>query len=323
MDAENRLAAVAIRQVHDDAPVEAPRTQQRTVEHVRLVGGGEHDDALATREAVHLGQDLVQRLLLFAGAADGRRSPRPADGIELVDEDDGGRIFARLLEKIAHARGADAHDHLDELGRAHREERHAGFARDGLGQQCLARSGRADQQHPFRRRTAKARVLGRIAQEIDDFDQLVLGLVDARDVLERHLRVLLLVVSARPALADAKETAAEPPALLRRAAEEPHVKADQQQRRAEAEKKRRQRIAALGDRLGADFHVVVDQELLEPGPTNDGTVVSNVAPVRGGPWRGTPGSRRSGAFAAGAPASLGSGYVTAARKRPVIVSPRL
>ena len=46
-----------------------PGAQQRAVQHVGLVGGGQHDDAFAPAEAVHLGQDLLQRLLLLAVAA--------------------------------------------------------------------------------------------------------------------------------------------------------------------------------------------------------------------------------------------------------------
>ena len=45
--------------------------------------------------------------------------PRPRarpERVELVDEDDAGRHLARLLEQVAHPRGADADEHLDELG---------------------------------------------------------------------------------------------------------------------------------------------------------------------------------------------------------------
>ena len=88
MDLEDRLATGLVRKVDDDAPVEAPGPQQRLVEHVGLVGRRQHDDALAAGEAVHLGEDLVQRLLLLARAADRHRPARAADRVELVDEDD-------------------------------------------------------------------------------------------------------------------------------------------------------------------------------------------------------------------------------------------
>ena len=109
--------------------------------------------------------------------------PRPAERIELVDEDDARAPCARLLEQVAHARRADAHEHLDELRAGDREERHAGLAGDGLGQQRLAGAGRADQQDALR---ACGRRAGHSScgflQEIDDLLELVLGFVDAGDV---------------------------------------------------------------------------------------------------------------------------------------------
>ena len=100
------------------AAVEAAGPEQRRIEHVGPVGGRQHDDAFARVEAVHLGQDLVQRLLALVVAADRAAAPAgPADGVQLVDEDDRRRGLAGLLEEIAHARRAHADDHLDELRR--------------------------------------------------------------------------------------------------------------------------------------------------------------------------------------------------------------
>jgi hypothetical protein len=152
---QDRGTAGLIRQVHDDTSIETAGPQQRLVEHVGLIRCREHDDAAAAREAVHLGEDLVQRLLLLVRAADRELAARAADRVELVDEDDGGRVLSRLLEQVAHARGANADDHLHELRRAHREERHAGLAGDGFREQRLARTRRADQQHAFRDASAQ------------------------------------------------------------------------------------------------------------------------------------------------------------------------
>ena len=70
-----------------------------------------------------------------------------------------GAFCARLLEQVAHARGADADEHLDELGAGDREERHLGLAGDRLGQQRLAGAGRADQEHALRHAPAEPAVL--------------------------------------------------------------------------------------------------------------------------------------------------------------------
>ena len=89
VDLEDLAPALLVGRVDDDAAVEAAGPQQRRVEHVGPVGGGQHDHALGAGEAVHLGQDLVERLLALVVAADRRAAAaRAADGVELVDEDD-------------------------------------------------------------------------------------------------------------------------------------------------------------------------------------------------------------------------------------------
>src|SRR5919106_1466904 len=60
-----------------------------------------------------------------------------ANRVDLVDENDARRVLLALLEQVAHARGADADEHLDEIGAADRKERDVGFAGDGARQQGL------------------------------------------------------------------------------------------------------------------------------------------------------------------------------------------
>jgi len=91
----------------------------------------------------------------------------------------------------AHARGAHADEHLDEIRPRNREERHVRFAGDGLGEQGFAGAGRADEQHALRDLAAELLELLRILEEVDDLAELFLGLVHARDVLKCHLVLLL------------------------------------------------------------------------------------------------------------------------------------
>ena len=134
--------------IHQHLAVEAAGAQQRRIEDLRPVGGGEQDEAAARVEAVELRQKLVEGLFLLVVAADaGKGAAGPAERVELVDEDDRGRLLARLLEQVAHPRGADADEHLDEFRAVDREERHAGLARHRAREQGLAGPRRADQQH--------------------------------------------------------------------------------------------------------------------------------------------------------------------------------
>ena len=171
-------------------------------------------------------------------------------------------MLAGLLEEVAHAGRADADDHLHELRGAHGEEGHVRLARHGAREERLAGSGRADEEHSFGSSAAEAGVLRRVTEEVDDLDQLVLGLVDAGDVVESDLLVGGLIVAARFALADAHQ-AGHAAALLRRPAEHPHVEADEEQRGPESVDQRRDGAALFLDGSGADLDVVIDEELLE------------------------------------------------------------
>ena len=186
VDLQDLHAALVVGRMDDDLPVEAPRSQQRGVEDVRPVGGGQDDDALVAGEAVHLGEDLIERLFALVMTAERpRAAASAADRVDLVDEDDRRRDLARLRKELADAAGADADDHLDELRRAGAEEGHLRLARGGAREQGLASPRRAGQQHALRRAGAETAILPRVFQEVDDLVDLRLHFVDARDIVER------------------------------------------------------------------------------------------------------------------------------------------
>ena len=62
----------------------------------------------------------------------------------------------------------DADEHLDEVRAGDREERHAGLAGDGPGQQRLAGPRRPDQQHALGDAPAQAAEFLGVLQVIDD-----------------------------------------------------------------------------------------------------------------------------------------------------------
>ena len=69
------------------------------VEHVRPVGGGQHDDALAAAHAVHLDEQLVEGLLALAAAGTARRRrPRAPYRVHLVYIDNARSARTRLFE---------------------------------------------------------------------------------------------------------------------------------------------------------------------------------------------------------------------------------
>ena len=183
--AEDRLAAVAVGRGDQHPAVEAARAQQRLVELVDVVGGGDHDHhPRVFLEAVELDQQLVQRLLALAGAAVAAAAAAgAADRVELVDEDHRAAGLARLLEEAADAGGAAADEHLDEAGARGGEEVDPGLGGDGARQHRLAGAGRAVEEDAARRLGAEGGEAVGVAQPGGDVHQLVFGGVDALHLL--------------------------------------------------------------------------------------------------------------------------------------------
>ena len=177
--------------VDEHLAVEAPGPEQGRVEDVGAIGGRENYETARGVEAVHFDEELIQGLFALVVAAHGALKARLADGVELVYEHDARGFFARLLEEVAGARGADADEHLDELCAAHTEEGDARLARDRAREEGLAGARGADEEHALGYLAADLRVFPRVLEEIDHFDELFLGLVDARDVVETRLDVAL------------------------------------------------------------------------------------------------------------------------------------
>ena len=66
---EDLLTAFVIGAPDDDLPVEAPGTQQRGIEHVGAIGRGDENHAGVLIEAVHLDEELIQRLFALVVSA--------------------------------------------------------------------------------------------------------------------------------------------------------------------------------------------------------------------------------------------------------------
>src|SRR5690606_14458622 len=115
-------------------------------------------------------------------------APDAADAVELVDEDDARGALLGVLEELAHARGADADEDLDELRRRDVEERHLGLARESSGEHGFPRSRRALQQDAVGYLRAQASVAVGVAQELEKLGHFGLGVVLTGDVGEAHLR---------------------------------------------------------------------------------------------------------------------------------------
>ena len=243
MHAQNFFAAFHVGKIDGDLAIETARAQQRRIEHIGPVGRRDDDDAFLGIEAIHLDEQRIERLLAFVVTAADAVAAMAADRVDFVDENDAGRGFLALLEHVAHAAGADADEHLDEVRAADGKERHVRFAGDGAGEQGLAGAGRADQQHAFGNAAAEFLKLLRVAQELDQFLHFVLRFLDAGDVLKGDL-VLVARQHARLRFAEIERAFAGHADLL----------AEKEIENEQEERDRQEADDGLGEdiRLGAD-----------------------------------------------------------------------
>ncbi|OIQ72941.1 hypothetical protein GALL_454250 [mine drainage metagenome] len=159
-----------------------------------------------------------------------------------------------IFEHVAHPCGADADEHLDEIGAGNGEKRHLRFASNALGQQGLAGTGRADQQHPARDAPAEFLEFLRILEEVDQFLDVLLGFVAPGDVGKSD-GVGRFIEHAGTRLAKAERTAASAALHL---AHEVHPDADQQQHGEPGNEDLREEGLLLARRTD-DVHTVLDQ----------------------------------------------------------------
>ncbi len=188
MDLQDRVPPAAIRRLDGDLTVEAARPQQRRVEHVGPVRGRDDDHAISGLEAVHLDEQLVQRLLALVVAATHAGATVAADRVDLVDEQDRRRLGLRSLEQVAHARGADADEHLHEVRPRDREERHPRLTCDRARQQRLACPRRPMQEHALGDPRADGLEARGMRKELRDLAQFLHRLIGPGDIAKAGLR---------------------------------------------------------------------------------------------------------------------------------------
>ena len=100
MDFEDRFTAVDVGPIDYDLPIEAAGPQQGLIQNFRRIRRRHDDDARGSIEAIHLGQELVQRLfpLIITEKNSAARRARLSDSIEFIDKDDARRAFLRLFK---------------------------------------------------------------------------------------------------------------------------------------------------------------------------------------------------------------------------------
>ena len=195
--------------IHNDTPVKTSGTQQGRVQDFRTVGRAKHQQSLGGIKTIHLGKKLVQRLLTLVITAH-TAVTAAANGINLINENNTGRILRCILKQVADTGRADTHEHFHEVRTGQGIEGHMGLACHCLCKQGLTGSRRSHKQGSLGKLCAYLGIFAGIVQEVHNLGQGFLGLVLPGHILEGDPG-LLLHIHLGVALAHAHDSAAAHP----------------------------------------------------------------------------------------------------------------
>src|ERR1039458_8638492 len=152
MNPEYLQPRVGIRNADFDFAIEAPGTPQRRVKNLRNVGRPDDDDLAARNKAIHQAEKLCHDPLFDLAAYLGAFG---SHGIDLVDEQDRGRVTGRFLENLAELGLALAVELPHDFRAVEVNEVHAALGGYGAGKQRLTRARRTIEEHAFWRENSQ------------------------------------------------------------------------------------------------------------------------------------------------------------------------
>ena len=191
---EDILTSLKIRPLHYYPAVKPSRTEKRLIQHLRPVGSRKDHDTLCGIKAIHFRKQLVQCLLTLGVTAHMTGITAPADGIDLIDEDDTGCLLVGLLEQIPHTGCTDTDIHFHEFRTGDGEEGNLRFTGHSLRQQCLTCTRRAYQKRTLRQLRTDLQITFRLMKEIHHLGQRFLGFLLTGHILKCDAGILLHVV---------------------------------------------------------------------------------------------------------------------------------
>ena len=198
MHFKNGITLRQIRHVHVDLTVKTTSPHQRAVQDVCTVRCRQNDDTTVGTKTVHLGQQLVQRILpLIIGTQTGVFTSGTANSINLINKNDAWTLVFGLLKKVPDTAGADAHEHFYKIRSAQRKERNLSLPRHGFGQECFSGSRRSNEQSALWNLRPKVGVLIGILQELHNLSELLFGPFQTCNVVEVNLCRVVFIKQLR------------------------------------------------------------------------------------------------------------------------------
>ena len=156
MHAKNLLALLQVGQLYMYLTVKTTSTQQRGIQDICAVSSRQDNHTRIASEAVHLGEQLVQRrfALVIAAAHHVISATGTTHSIDFIDKNNSRSFLLGLAEQVTHTAGTHAHEHLHKVATRHGEEGHIRLTCHCLSEQCFTCTWRAYQQHALRNLTS-------------------------------------------------------------------------------------------------------------------------------------------------------------------------
>src|SRR6266699_6885765 len=147
MHFEDSKTPTDIRLIKHDLAIKTPGTHERRVKHIRTVCGRDDHNVGLLIKAIHLNQQLVERLLAFVIASGARIVSLAAYRVYLVDKDDARHMFFSFFEKVTHPCCPNPDEHFHKFRSTDTIESNARLSSYCTRDQRFACARRTDQQH--------------------------------------------------------------------------------------------------------------------------------------------------------------------------------
>lgn len=148
VDLENLKTTGRVGNTNINFAIETAETSEGRVDGVGAVSGSHDDNVGARLHAVHEGQELGDDTALDFTVG---LVTLGSNGVDFVNEDDGGRVLLSLFKGLAQV-GLGLTGHLGhDFGTIDEEEEGTSLVGDGTGHQCLTGTGRTVEQDTTRR----------------------------------------------------------------------------------------------------------------------------------------------------------------------------
>ena len=176
--------------VHQDMPVETPRSQQRRIKNFRPVCGGQQNDTYLRIESVHFNEQLIKCLFPFIMPRHAAHTAGFSQGIKFIDENDARCLLFSLNKKIPHPGSPQADEHFYKFRSTQAEKGDTTLPRHRFGKQGFPRPGRPHEKNTLGDFSPQFGKSSRFLQKIDNFNQFLLCFINAGNIIEGHVQFI-------------------------------------------------------------------------------------------------------------------------------------